>query len=63
MEKVEPAEDSLFEQEGEAMPFENYFNVKKEDVRTDETISLIPPEEEDEEEDSSRFKGFFKKKK
>lgn len=62
MEKVEPAEDSLFEQEGEAMPFENYFNVKKEDVRTDETISLIPPEE-DEEEDSSRFKGFFKKKK
>lgn len=63
MEKVEPAKDSLFEQEGEAMPFENYFNVKKEDVRTDETISLIPPEEEDEEEDSSRFKGFFKKKK
>ncbi len=63
MEKVEPAEDSLFEQEGEAMPFENYFNVKKEDVRTDETISLIPPEEEDEEEDLSRFKGFFKKKK
>lgn len=63
MERVEPAEDSLFEQEGEAMPFENYFNVKKEDVRTDETISLIPPEEEDEEEDSSRFKGFFKKKK
>lgn len=63
MEKVEPAEDSLFEQEGEAMPFENYFNVKKEDVRTDETISLIPPEEEDEEEASSRFKGFFKKKK
>lgn len=63
MEKVEPAEASLFEQEGEAMPFENYFNVKKEDVRTDETISLIPPEEEDEEEDSSRFKGFFKKKK
>ena len=63
MEKVEPAKDSLFEQEGEVMPFENYFNVKKEDVRTDETISLIPPEEEDEEEDSSRFKGFFKKKK
>lgn len=63
MEKIEPAEDSLFENDGEAMPFENYFNVKKEDVRTDETISLIPPDDDDEEEDSSRFKGFFKKKK
>lgn len=63
MEKVEPAEDSLFEKDGDAMPFENYFNVKKEDVRTDETISLIPPDDDDEEEDNSRFKGFFKKKK
>lgn len=63
MEKVEPAEDSLFEKDGDAMPFENYFNVKKEDVRTDETISLIPPDDDDEEEDTSRFKGFFKKKK
>lgn len=63
MEKVEPAEDSLFEKDGDAMPFENYFNVKKEDVRTDETISLIPPDDDDDEEDNSRFKGFFKKKK
>lgn len=63
MEKVEPAEESLFENEGDAMPFENYFNVKKEDVRTDETISLIPPDDDDDEEDTSRFKGFFKKKK
>lgn len=47
-----------------AMPFETYFNVNKDHVRTDETISLIPPEEEDDDEDdSTRFKGFFKKKK
>lgn len=62
MEKVNPEDAPLFE-ENEPMPFENYFNVKKEEGRTEETISLIPPEEEEEEEDSSRFKGFFKKKK
>lgn len=45
-----------------AMPFENYFNVKKENERTNETISLIPPDD-DEEDEGSRFKGFFKKKK
>lgn len=45
------------------MPFESYFNVKKGNERTDETISLIPPEDDEEEENGSRFKGFFKKKK
>lgn len=46
-----------------AMPFENYFNVKKENERTNETISLIPPDDDEEEDEGSRFKGFFKKKK
>lgn len=45
-----------------SMPFENYFHVKRENERTNETISLISPEEEEEEE-GSKFKGFFKKKK
>lgn len=45
------------------MPFENYFNVKKENERTNETISLIPPDDDEEEDEGSRFKGFFKKKK
>lgn len=45
-----------------SMPFENYFHIKKENERTNETISLISPEEE-EEDDSPKFKGFFKKKK
>jgi DivIVA domain-containing protein len=44
------------------MPFENYFHVKKESERTNETISLIPPEDDDDD-DNSKFKGFFKKKK
>lgn len=46
-----------------AMPFESFFNVKKETERTNETISLIPPEEEEDDGDSSKFRGFFKKKK
>lgn len=46
-----------------SMPFENYFHVKRENERTNETISLISPEEEEEEEEGSKFKGFFKKKK
>lgn len=46
-----------------SMPFENYFNVKKENERTNETISLIPPDDDEEEDEGSRFKGFFKKKK
>lgn len=46
-----------------AMPFENYFNVKKENERTNETISLIPPDDDEEGDEGSRFKGFFKKKK
>lgn len=46
----------------EVMPFENFFNVDKHPIDTDETISLTAPEE-DEEEDTSKFKGFFKKRK
>lgn len=70
--EITPIDDSVrsipvIEDEPEfesAMPFESYFNVKKETERTNETISLIPPDDdEDEEEDGSRFKGFFKKKK
>ncbi len=49
--------------ESKQMPFESYFHVNKEDVGTDETISLIPPDEDEDDDDSSRFKGFFKKKK
>lgn len=54
---------SLFDDEA-ALPFESYFNVKREDVHNDktQTISLIPPED-DEEDDEPRFRGFFKKKK
>lgn len=64
LEKIAPEDAPLFDAEGDAMPFENYFNVKKNEVRTEETISLIPPEDDDEEEeDTSKFKGFFKKKK
>lgn len=49
--------------EEEAMPFENYFNVNKEDPHiTNETISLLPPDEDDED-DTAKFKGFFRKKK
>lgn len=55
-------EDSLFD-EGDQLPFENYFNVNRTDVHNDktQTISLIPPE--DDEDDEPKFKGFFKKKK
>lgn len=59
----EDAEDSLFDEK--ELPFESYFNVKKEDAHLDrtQTISLIPPEEDEEEDDGPKFKGFFKKKK
>lgn len=68
--EITPVEENLnsipvIEDEPEfesAMPFESFFNVSREDIRTDETISLLPPEDE-EEEDNSKFKGFFKKKK
>lgn len=68
--EITPIDDSVkaipvIEDEPEfenAMPFESFFNVKKEEERTNETISLLPPDDDDEE-DNSRFKGFFKKKK
>lgn len=58
-------EKSLFDDEAQ-LPFENYFNVKREDVHGDrtQTISLTAPEEdEDDDDDAPKFKGFFKKKK
>ena len=69
--EITPIDDSVkaipvIEDEPEfenAMPFESFFNVKKEEERTNETISLLPPDDDDDEEDNSRFKGFFKKKK
>ena len=44
-------EESLFD-DGEQLPFENYFNVNREDVHNDksQTISLIPPEDNEDEE-------------
>lgn len=56
-------EGSLFDDDNASqLPFESYFNVKKEDAHSDrsQTISLIPPEDDD---DEPKFKGFFKKKK
>lgn len=55
-------QESLFDNDDQ-LPFESYFNVKREDVHNDksQTISLIPPE--DDEDDEPKFKGFFKKKK
>ena len=55
-------QESLFDDDDQ-LPFESYFNVKREDVHNDksQTISLIPPE--DNEDDEPKFKGFFKKKK
>lgn len=69
--EITPIDDSVkaipvIEDEPEfenAMPFESFFNVKKEEERTNETISLLPPDDDDDEEDNSKFKGFFKKKK
>lgn len=60
----EESEKSLFDDDGEQLPFETYFNVNKEDAHGDpsQTISLVPPEE-DEDDDQPKFKGFFKKKK
>ena len=57
------SQSSLFDDET-ALPFESYFNVKREDAHTDKSqvISLVPPED-DEEDDEPRFRGFFKKKK
>ena len=57
-------ETSLFDDETQ-LPFENYFNVKREDVHGDrtQTISLTAPEEDEDEDDAPKFKGFFKKKK
>ncbi len=46
------------------LPFEDFFHVKPEGVRTNEKISLIPPDDYDEEDDDDvKFKGFFKNKK
>lgn len=55
-------QESLFDDDDQ-LPFESYFNVKREDVHNDksQTISLIPPEDDEDEE--PKFKGFFKKKK
>lgn len=57
-------DESLFD-EGDQLPFENYFNINREDVHNDksQTISLIPPEDDEDENDEPKFKGFFKKKK
>ncbi|MBE6719767.1 MAG: hypothetical protein E7571_03795 [Ruminococcaceae bacterium] len=62
MESTKDEEKSLFDDEGE-LPFESYFNVKKEDVHGDrtQTISLVPPED-DEKNETPKFKGFFGKK-
>lgn len=62
----EEGEKSLFDDDGEQLPFETYFNVNKEDAHGDpnQTISLVPPEEdEDADGEQPKFKGFFKKKK
>ena len=60
MEQSAPAET---EDEGH-LPFEDFFHVKPEGVRTNEKISLIPPDEDDDEDDEGvKFKGFFKNKK
>lgn len=55
-------DESLFDNN---LPFESFFNVKREDVHGDrnQTISLVPPEDDEEDDDQPRFKGFFKKKK
>ena len=57
-------DESLFD-EGDQLPFENYFNINREDVHNDksQSISLIPPEDDEDEDDEPKFKGFFKKKK
>lgn len=47
----------------EELPFESFFNVKHNEGRTNEKISLIPPDDYDEEEEDLKFRGFFKKKK
>lgn len=65
LEKVDGDDESLFDSQNQ-LPFESYFNIKREDSHTDrtQTISLVPPEEEEEDEDDQpKFRGFFKKKK
>lgn len=65
LEKVDSDEESLFDSQNQ-LPFESYFNIKREDSHTDrtQTISLVPPDEEEEDEDDQpKFRGFFKKKK
>lgn len=59
--QMDDEEESLFTDE---RPFENYFNVNRQDVHGDrsQVISLVPPED-DEDDDEPKFKGFFKKKK
>ncbi|MDE6124665.1 MAG: DivIVA domain-containing protein [Eubacterium sp.] len=57
--EMEPATKT---ENGEELPFETFFNVKQEG-RTNEKISLIPPEDYDDEEEDLKFRGFFKKKK
>lgn len=57
-------QSSLFDDET-ALPFESYFNVKRDDAHTDKSqvISLVPPEDDDDDDNEPRFRGFFKKKK
>ena len=57
--EMEPAKEA---EHGEELPFETFFNVKQEG-RTNEKISLIPPDDYEEEDEDLKFRGFFKKKK
>lgn len=56
------SEEAHEQQEEEHLPFEDFFHIKPEGVRTDEKISLIPPDDDDDEDDGVKFKGFFRKK-
>lgn len=62
--EISDEDESLFDESDAQLPFETYFNVKKEDAHNDptQTISLVPPEDDDDDEEP-KFKGFFKKKK
>lgn len=52
------------EEKEQHLPFEDFFHIKPEGVRTNEKISLIPPDEDEDDDDDGnvKFKGFFKKK-
>lgn len=52
------------EEKEQHLPFEDFFHIKPEGVRTSEKISLIPPDEDEDDDDDGnvKFKGFFKKK-